>query len=121
MVIMTHHGPFYTYRKMTHKITIDLYNRNIIYDRNGSYEVPFDKLTFDHLKKPIWNDIKGNEEDINKAKQLKLWLEKKSKELDKNFLDEVALKFDEETQLRDFLQIFFNTDLSSSSNHCCNH
>jgi hypothetical protein len=74
----------------TLKITIDLFDRNTIYDKNGSYEVPFDLLTFDHLRKLIWNNIKSDEEDINEAKQLKLWLGKKSKNLERNFRDGVA-------------------------------
>src|SRR6266496_6795878 len=77
-----------------HKITIDLCDTNTIYDKRGSHEVPFDLLTFDHLRKLIWSDIKSNEEDINGAKQLKLWLGEKSKELEKIFRDGVYEELD---------------------------
>ena len=77
-----------------HKITIDLCETNTIYDKSGSHEVPFDLLTFDHLRKLIWSDIKSNEEDINGAKQLKLWLGEKSKELEKKFRDGVYVELD---------------------------
>ncbi|PKK66884.1 DUF1703-domain-containing protein [Rhizophagus irregularis] len=77
-----------------HKITIDLCDTNTIYDKSGNHEVPFDLLTFDHLRKLIWSDIKSNEEDINGAKQLKLWLGEKSKELEKNFRDGVYEELD---------------------------
>ena len=77
-----------------YKITIDLCDMNTIYDKSGSHEVPFVLLTFDHLRKLIWSDIKSNEEDINGAKQLKLWLGEKSKELEKNFRDGVYEELD---------------------------
>src|SRR5690242_19473066 len=75
-------------------ITIDLCETNTIYDKSGGHEVPFGLLTFDHLRKLIWSDIKSNEEDINGAKQLKLWLGEMLEELEKNFRDGVYEELD---------------------------
>src|SRR4051794_17423562 len=55
------------------KQTLTICDRNLIFDVNTVYQISFDYLTLDHIKKMIWNVIKSSEESAGKACELKLY------------------------------------------------
>ena len=55
------------------KTAVDICDINPVRDANGNYDVAINNLKIVHLKSRIWNNIKENDDNINKAIHLKLW------------------------------------------------
>ena len=54
------------------RASVDICDVNPVRDANGVRDVAIDKLKIVHLMSLIWNNIKENDDNINKAIHLKL-------------------------------------------------